>query len=720
MFVVGLRVFSAVSLSVLPPAPIFQSDFTMHHRPSPIFSLILLAFPVLSIAQDAGNVAALPSMSVVAERVRPDVAPQDARNAYRTPESSATHTQTITREEIEQLRPRDVFELLNSASGVISTQGSRKGFSGLMIRGDSNFRWIIDGAYLQPTMASRILRSLPVMAIEEVKVVRGGSALTMGPMVGSASPGGAPVDGFVIVRTRKPAKTEAQVRLAAESFDTTQAGVWLGKTYALDAGKTYVAGVLTYANTNGPSDKMDNGASYNVGSKSTSGLVKTGFESAGWLLDLMAYKDDSTFQIPNASSHGSGQGSWYMDPSNTDILSLSGSRTWNAQNTTLLSLSHGESKQKFWTAKTAAGPYSAVQNDNEITHLNLRHNIDMGKTRLVLGGDYMHWDAPNGQQYYEGIQREEVTKGVFVQVEQKLVDDRLTLDASYRRDQVDVLHGLDYYTGGAQPFGGVNSPLKTTNKTLEPAVFSSFGSSWQLSKDWKLAGRYSQGKQATDGLNPVPGVTLSDDEQSKWELGLEGQVSSWFNPSLNLFQRDVKNEKTAAGYTYVANNNSTQRCRGGILPATGATAPKASSILTPCYTQADTTRGGFELAVSGNFGMRSSYRASLTHFTTLSNTASATTPNDILDISVSHGMGAYTLSGAIKQVASYKGSATDTVAWLGGYTRLDLGLGYDFKVSGTPVRATIYGRNLTDQKYETNNGVQDVGRVLGIELLASF
>ena len=692
----------------------------MQYRHNPIYSLILLAFPVLVGAQEAATTAVLPSMPVLAERVRPDLAAQDARNAFRTPESSSDHTQTITREEIEQLRPRDVFELLNSATGVISTQGSRKGFSGLMIRGDTNFRWIIDGAFLQPTMASRILRSLPVMAIEEVKIVRGGSALTLGPMAGSASPGGAPVDGFVIVRTRKPSKTEAQVRLAAESFDTTQAGVWLGKTLALESGKGYVAGSLSYGKTDGPNDKLDNGASYNVGSKTTSGLVKSGFESAGWLLDLMAFKDDGTFQIPNANSHGSGQGSWDMDPSNTDILSLSGSRTWNAQNTTLFNLSHDESKQKFWTANTAAGPYSAVQNDNQVTSFNLRHNLDLNKTRLVVGGDYLYWDAPNGQQYYEGIEREEVTKGLFAQVEQKLLDDRLTLDASIRRDRVNVLHGLDYYTGGAQPFGGVNSPLKTTGRTLAPALFSSFGSSWQLTKDWKLAGRYSQGSQSVDGLNPVPGVTLADDKQSKWELGVDGQFASWLTPSLNFFNRAEKNEKSMAGYTYVANNNSTITCKSGTLPTTGTTAPKAASALTPCYNQADTTRGGFELAVSGNFGVRSSYRASLTHFTTLSDSASSITPKDTLDISVSHGVGNYTITGAIKQVAAYKGSATDSAAWLGGYTRLDLGLGYDFKVSGTPVRTTLYGRNLSNRKYETSDGVQDVGRVIGIELLASF
>lgn len=193
---------------------------------------ILLALPTLAAAQT--DATTLKAVTVSDAPYRADLSPHSPRNAYRTTESSSNHVQVIGREEIEQLRPKDVFDLLNSATGVIATQGSRKGFSGLMVRGDSNFRWIIDGTMLQPTMASRIVKALPVMAIEEVKVVRGGSALTLGPLTGSASPGGAPVDGFVVIRTRKPVKDEGQARLAVESFGTVQGDVWVGKQLGTD------------------------------------------------------------------------------------------------------------------------------------------------------------------------------------------------------------------------------------------------------------------------------------------------------------------------------------------------------------------------------------------------------------------------------------------------------------------------------------------------------
>ncbi len=259
----------------------------------------------MAIAQEGSSARTLSTVSVTEAKPRADLLTNSAKNPFRTPESSSNHTQTITREEIEQLRPRDVFELLNFSTGVIATQGSRKGFTGLAIRGDSNFRWIIDGAYLQPTMASRILASLPVMAIEEVKVVRGGSALTLAPMVGSASPGGAPVDGFVILRTRKPQKDVAQVRAAVESFNANQAGAWLGKTLGGVENKGYIAGVLSSSYTEGPSEKLDNNASYSIGRKSTGGMVKGGFEASGITVDLMAYQDEGRFSIPNTNSHGS-------------------------------------------------------------------------------------------------------------------------------------------------------------------------------------------------------------------------------------------------------------------------------------------------------------------------------------------------------------------------------------------------------------------------------
>lgn len=637
-----------------------------------------------------------------------------------TPPSTLQHSQTLTRADIERLRPRDVFELLNYASGVVATSGSRKGFSGLRIRGDSNFRWVIDGTVLQPTTAARILKALPVMAVDSVKIVRGGTALTLGPMVGSASPGGAPVDGFVLIRTRQPDESEISARLALETNDTEQAGVWAGKAFAPASQQGYVAGLVSYSHTDGPSDRLDNGVGYNIGRDALGTMAKAGLRSERWWVDATAYRDDGSFEIPNANSHGAGQGDWYVDPARTSLYAFNGAVEWAENQSTALGASYTDSHQVLWTANTPAGPYSALRNDNRTVAMYARHSLDFARTRAVFGFDYQHWTAPNGQQYYEGIRREEKTTGWFFQAERGFFEDKLTLDAGYRRDRVHILRGLNYYTGGAQPFGGVGSPLRTRDVTQPPAVFQSFGGSWAFARDWKASLRYAASRQAAESLNPVPGVVLEDDRQRKWEFGVEGRIVRAFNPSLNVFRRAVENEKSLSGYTYLANNGSSQICRLGTIPPSGPLSPRSGAALTPCYNQADTTRAGVELAVQGEWLERSSYRASLTRFTSLSANAEPTTPKQMVDLSFAHGFGAFTLTGAIKHVSSYRGSATDARAYLGGYTSYDLGLGYDFKFAEHPLRITTYGRNLGDERYENSNGVQDPGRAYGVELLARF
>jgi iron complex outermembrane receptor protein len=665
--------------------------------------LVISALTGAAQAQNAASALNNPptTVEIVDKAYRSDLLPRSARNAYRTTASGDTQTQTITREEIEQLRPRDVFDLINTTSGAISSTGSRKGFSGLSIRGDTEFRWIVDGALLPPRMANRFMASLPVIAIEEVKVVRGANALTMGPMVGSESPGGAPVNGFIVVRTRKPTKDEVQTRLALESNNTVQGAAWIAKKLGSTENKAYVAGLINYADTDGPSEKLNNGASYNVAKQNTSGLVKSGIESAGWILDFMAYQDDGSFQIPNTNSHDSSTGSWKVDPAKTNIFSVSGSKGWDSQNTTLFSLSQSKSEQTFFAP-------TARQNNNESTHLNVRHNIDVDKTRYVVGGDYLHWNAPTGQYYYEGVQREEKTQGLFAQVEQSLMNDRLTLDASVRHDRVNVVHGFDNYITRQQVLTNYPNTIYS-NRQLPAAKFFSTGASWALSKDWRLLGRYGESYQPTDGLKAAPNVVLSDDKQSKWELGVEGHVSSAFNPSLNFFNRKVLNEKAINSTSTAAYAAST----GGSCGSYSVT------NVIPCYTQTDTVRAGFELAATGTFAERSSYRTSLTQFTKLSTAIENTTPKNVVDFSVIHGMGIYTVSAALKHVSSYASTATG-VNYLGGYTRYDMGVGRDLRISNTPAKVTVYGRNLTDKKYEASLGVQDVGRVLGVEMIAKF
>ena len=694
---------------------------TMKYHLKPLCSALLLALPALAMAQSTNPDSALKPVTVTGAAMRDDLSPTSAKNPYRTPESSNNHIQVIGREEIEQLHPADVFELLNMAGGVVATpRSSRMGFSGLSIRGDSNFRWIIDGIYLDAGTAARIMGAIPVAAIEEVQVVRGSSALTFGPMTNTENPaGGAAVDGFVVVRTRKPQKSEAQVRLAVESNEGQQQSLWLGKI-SEDENKGYLAALLTNASNDSPTETLDNGKDYNVDRSSKKGMFKGGIEAAGWNLDLMAYQDEGSYQIPNTNSHVTSPGNlgWFVDKARTNILSLSGSRTWDSRNTTLWSISTVKAEQ---TVNSRGGTDTSALKANtpnvvNAEHINVRHNLFLDNAKIMFGADYRHWDVPNGQNpaYYPGIEREEITRGWFLQGEHSMLDGRLNLDASIREDNVYVLHGLNFmFTGVGVGTGGVPN-TKVDNVQLSAARFTSLGSRYSLDKQWALTARYGLASQPLlPGIKAAPGVNLQPDTQTKWELGVESNLHRALNASLNYFSRLSSNEKQITAYS-----KTTGPC------VTSA----ATTVLTvPCYAQSDTTRSGVELALSGELQTHSRYRFSWTHFTELSGIVSGAdlegqTPSDVAELSASHGIDRFTLSGALKYVASYNGGANGTVGALpySGYTKLDLGLGYDWKLNSTPVRTTVYGRNLTDKKFETAAGIQDVGRVIGIEMLASF
>lgn len=147
----------------------------------------------------------------------------------------------------------------------------------------------------------------------------------------------------------------------------------------------------------------------------------------------------------------------------------------------------------------------------------------------------------------------------------------------------------------------------------------------------------------------------------------------------------------------------------------------------PCFTQTETTRAGLELSMSGELDKRSRYRFSWTHFTRLAGVVSGArlsdqTPHNVAEVTLHHGVGRYTLTGAAKYIQKYNGAANGSIGAVpyAGYSKFDAGLGYDWRWNDTPIRTTFYGRNLADRKYGTAVGIQDVGRVLGLEVLATF
>lgn len=641
------------------------------------------------------------------------------KNPFRTAPSSESHVEVLTREQIEQTHATNIFEVMNTATGVVSTLGSRKGgFGGLMIRGDSNFIWIVDGAYLQPTMASRILGALPVFAIQEIKIVRGSSSLTLGPMTGTATASGAPVDGFVVVSTRRPKKDEVQVRGAAETYNTYQADIWAGKTMSDQDMQAYVAGLAFKNSTDGPNETVYNSLTYNAGSQTGGGLIKGGMETYGINIDVMGYMAKGSQQIQNYNknfSTTSAPGNWNVNPSDNDLFILNASKSWNEYNTTLASISRNTSYQNLNTPAVLATktPANSYANNNENNFMNLKHVFAMDTYRVTVGADYFHWNNPTGMNYYEGVQREETTSGLFGQLEKSFLNNDLNFDASYRQDQVKINHGLDSYTGGMQ----ANKSTIFANRTMNPAKFYTLGAQYKVLPETKINARYGGASQSPQNVVAMPGVSLGSDLQTKIEFGIEQKVSPLFNPAVNYFSRQVDNEKTIGGYS---GKNPAGKSVTNCSVAETFVAANPNNIYTACYNQGNSNRSGLEITSQGVFSERSSYNIGWTYFTTLSGTyTSLITPKNIGNLTLAHGIDKFTLTGNIQYVSQYS-SATIPTAQLGSYTNINAGISYDAIIDSVATTTTLYAKNLANKNYETSPGMQNWGRIFGIELIARF
>ena len=242
-----------------------------------------------------------------AASINSDLGADSVANPYRVAPSSRQHTQTFTKADIERLNPKNVFDLLTQATGVLPTYMGRKHVFKLNIRGDSNFGFIIDGAYLPSFIGGRILQSLPVSAIEQIDIVRDGGALTLGPLTDYLSASGALNSGFIVIRTRRPVKTEVDARTAIESYGTQKASVFTGTTFDSKSIKSngwygYVAGVGGYATTDGPDG-------WNMWADSKNLMGKIGLGKGGFFTEAMVYKDYGSFGFERGTTALAGRDS---------------------------------------------------------------------------------------------------------------------------------------------------------------------------------------------------------------------------------------------------------------------------------------------------------------------------------------------------------------------------------------------------------------------------
>lgn len=678
---------------------------------------VALAAPVAAQAQEAVMTPAAfdPGNSIIVTGVLAD--DDTPINPVRLPRSARISSETLDEEDVDRRQARDVYDLLNYGTGVFTTTSGRKAPANLNIRGDGNFAFVIDGAYVPPQMASRILQAIPAEAIAEVRIVRTSTALTVNPLVGIVSPSGAANNGFVVVRTKEPRETEATLRLFGGSFGTAGGNLRAGTRFDLAGGEAYVQVIGSTYTTDGPDG-------YNIDKDYTLAGIKAGLDLGAVALDLSVMQSWAEYGIVNGNARlrpGVDDDIWRMDPIDTLIATANGTVRWDEHNTTLVTAAWTDSAADFITSDLlpsgALANTLSRDNDNSFFNTGLRHNLFFGDTNFQAGVDYIHWKNPSGQYYYEGIPREEEVTGFFLQADQTLFEGALTLDLGGRLDRVTVIRGIDYFQAGRGPNANVRI---ITDETLPYAKFLSSGASLRVAGDWLVNARYgfsTQGPRRGVVL-ANPAVELQGEKRNKFELGVEGRVADWLRPSINGFYIDVKDEVQPISYAVVAGEQ------------------------VGLYGNTDSRRTGAEAVLQGRWGNpmenEGSYRASVTHYFDVldpSGLLARTQPRTVAEFTFDQAWQGWQVSGAAKYVSRYESNAFTACAApnpncnggvqgpflpIGDFLTADLALSRQVTLEDLALRVTFSVKNLTDEYYETTVGFPSIGRQFGVELFTAF
>ena len=681
------------------------------------FSLILTSCDAgMALAQDA----VLPAISVdasgdgapvsAAAAARADLAPDSLANFARVAPSSRIHTETFTRQDIEDLHPTDVFDLLSHATSVVVIQQGRKLPFSLMIRGDTNFGFIVDGAYITPGTAGTVLQSLPVAAIESVEIIRDPTALTLGPMVNFGSASGALNSGFIVIRTRTPLKTEGEVRMFGGNFGSVGVNGYAGKVVPAgpNTPSAYVAGFSSYKQADGPTG-------YNAQRLESTGLLKGGVGIGPFQTDWSIYQDIAHYGFQRATE---GQNTaalvaqkWSYSPIDTTLLTSNSTMTWDEHNTTLVNLAYNAVQSKVIQASYSNASSSVVPDRTYTMDANARHSFNYFDTLLQLGVQYVAWSTPTGQMFYAGYARQENTLSGYANLERKFLNDRLTFDASVRFDDHTIDKGVDLYNAGtgAGSGGGGKTYQYFYNRTLPLANNYAAGASYAIVPGIVASARYAHTEQGgVVDLVSATGAPLSGESQNKFEFGLNASVSKLFSPGITFFDTNIQNDKTVTSYKVI------------------------NGYQTPLWSQSNTQRQGVEFLANGLIGSTpmgsTSYRASFTHLTLLDSTAIAAPyaqliPHNTANLAVTQSWQKWSGTATLTYVSGYMNnfnSLDGQYHEVGNFVTVDLNVGYSFQLPWAEAKLTVYGRNITDQKYETVYGYPAWGAIWGSELKMTF
>ncbi|MDX9745756.1 MAG: TonB-dependent receptor plug domain-containing protein [Syntrophales bacterium] len=638
----------------------------------------------------------LGEIPVVGKRLKEPVT-----SPYAVPESSQIQTDVWTAEEIEDLHPATVWDLLEQVPGIEVTFQGRQHMDFSNMRGTGSYGVILDGVYV--SQIDRILATLPVDVIESMTVVRDATALTLGPLTNFGSSTGSSNQGFVVIKTKRAAKLEGGLVTSYGTFDTEKGHLYQG---AKIGNFDYrLAG--TYTHTDGKNDG-DRDEWYN-GSRNKSLLFRGGYTTSAFSADILGYasrgmrefqrgeirvptkKSDGTFDWSKVGTLDNAK--WKIDPMESEMIAVNMNKPWNDTQTTTLQYAYNKLHVRSVQASFVNTNVTKRDQDSYSHSASLRHIVNWRNNILKVGGQFLSYRSPDGLAPSMGRQVYERMYSLFAHDEYRMLNDRLTVDAGIRADR-------KYYVKG--PGQG-----ESMREWADPTYTFALGSSYKLSSIFTLTGRYAYSENSLASYQvSADGSSLPAEKRSRFEVGLLANVHPVFNPWITLYYYDTKDQKVTKS--------------SSIDPATG-------DEIDYVVAENVVTRG-YEAGVSGNIDLLGSwnYRFQYTYVTTNDDTVNDSMSHRLASASLGYKYKGAFANASYRYVSSRQRSSSPAGVFyyeLGDYDRFDANLGYNFKVFSRDNKITLYGRNLGDKKYATRyvtGAYWDPGRQIGVELAVSF
>ncbi|TWH45530.1 TonB-dependent receptor [Sporomusa sp. KB1] len=632
--------------------------------------------------------------------------PVDVRLAV--PESSKIATETFTQEDIEKMHPKDILELIQNGMGLNVMRYGAKGYCKVETRGGDEIGYIIDGVWLPETQASRMLMNLPVDMIESITFCRDASILTMGPVASFAQTNvksGAPAQGYIIITTMTPTKPVDKAKVSYGTFNAEKASYVHGDKIG-DTGYY----TLGYAK-----DKTDGMDGWNNSQNLNTYLFKIGDKGKDWVANLTLLYNEG--DVHNKAYFNSVADSYALNitaanklalggflPIKTTVLALNAAKKWDEHHTTDFSFGWSHVDSYRWAlngdpiTKKAGGFYER----DYLRQLNLGHTLDYGRDKLKFGTQLMWYDAPTGMGSYGGSPREEELYGFYLYGERKATD-KVILDVSARLDKKHITSGIGKYLVGSTSivYDQLFGEMWEGN-----SVSTSVGAAYQINKVYKATARLGYSQQADNDFALVDNnEKLGDEKRIKCETGMEANYSKALNASLTAFYYDIDNARVATGNKYYESWDT------------------AHSYPVYSYTARDLQRRGFELGFHGDLTDHFGYKASYAYFTSSDALDNSRTPHNLYNIALNYKNKDLSANLMLHHNSQYRGTASGVNAGSGTdfnmdrVTTIDININKELNANTT---LTLFGNNITDQRYATGMYVYDTGATYGVQISKQF